>query len=60
MDYRKFKIVLVGDKKVGKTMLVERMHNRPFKEDYQSTYGCYNKLFLKDDVILKIWDHGGL
>lgn len=59
----RYKMVLFGDSKVGKTSVVERFIHDRFEESYISTlgYNVYEKQIpYKDSVIsLMIWDIGG-
>ena len=59
----RYKMVLFGDSKVGKTSLVERFIHDKFEESYISTlgYNVYEKQIpYKDSIIsLMIWDIGG-
>ena len=59
----RYKMVLFGDSKVGKTSVVERFIHEKFEESYISTlgYNVYEKQIpYKDSVIsLMIWDIGG-
>ena len=59
----KIKVVIIGDCRVGKTALIERIICNKFLEEYHTTNGfLYNNLNLKiNDKILEldIWDTSG-
>ena len=59
----KIKVVIIGDCRVGKTALIERIICNKFLEEYHTTIGfLYNNLNLKiNDKILEldIWDTSG-
>jgi Ras-related protein Rab-6A len=59
----RYKMVLFGDSRVGKTSLVERFIHDKFEESYISTlgYNVYEKQIpYKDSIVsLMIWDIGG-
>lgn len=58
-----FKIVLAGDKKVGKTSMVKRTTENTFSPDYAPTIGCNFAVKQletgKNNVRLHFWDLGG-
>ncbi|NHI94324.1 MAG: GTP-binding protein [Candidatus Lokiarchaeota archaeon] len=59
----RYKMILFGDEKVGKTSLVNRFINNKFEEDYLTTlgYNVYEKRFQFGEYIvsLMIYDIGG-
>ena len=65
MNYRLFKIIVVGDGGVGKTTILHRYIEKEFLEDTKMTIGT--NFFVKDiefpdqdlSVKLQIWDLGG-
>jgi small GTP-binding protein len=60
---RDFKVVMIGDRGVGKTALVERYTRKPFREDYAETVGspCTPVEVNVDGerVTLQLWDTAG-
>jgi len=61
LSYR-FKFVIVGDLRVGKTSIVRRFVDKKFSKDYRSTIGL-NILshafeFLDNDIHINLWDIG--
>lgn len=55
------KVLLIGNGKVGKSSLVERLINNRFQIDWNSTHGISLKQYRKEDFeyILNLWDFGG-
>ena len=55
-----FKIVIIGDKMVGKTALAKRITQNIFEEKYNETYGAFYSTFcikIKDKILkLNIYD----
>ena len=65
MDSNKFlKILVVGNKVVGKTSIFNRFINQEFKDKYRATVGSHfmSKKFDYDgsSYSLKVWDTSGL
>lgn len=62
-DLPSFKVVLLGDAKVGKSSIVSCFASRSFYPEYEATIGAYflkKKLNINNkDVELLIWDTGG-
>ena len=60
---KEFKVVTIGDRRVGKTALIQRIKQNKFIEEYNTTIGiAYNNLNIKinDQILqLKIWDTSG-
>ena len=54
---RKFKIIVIGDKKVGKTSFIQRLHSDQFSIQYSETrtIEIYNSCPL-GDIEVDIWD----
>ena len=64
MNYDKTcQILLIGDRSVGKTSLIQRYANGIFKEEYLATVGLdyYTKQEMINDitVLVKLWDTAG-
>lgn len=64
MDYR-FKVVLLGDSKVGKTSIVRQLETQTFNNRYNETalYDIVNlRLFIEGqfNVLLQVFDTAGL
>ncbi|MFX0030484.1 MAG: Rab family GTPase [Candidatus Hermodarchaeota archaeon] len=59
----RFKIVVIGDGRVGKTSIIKKFTKAPFRQDYVKTIGAqfsvYNKEMGDDKVSLIIWDIAG-
>ncbi|NHJ01570.1 MAG: GTP-binding protein [Candidatus Heimdallarchaeota archaeon] len=59
----KYKVILVGDVRVGKTTLVNRFVNKTFNAEYLATIGVqiYTKWIKQDQktILLQIWDIAG-
>lgn len=59
----RFKIVVIGDKGVGKTSIIKKFTKAPFRQDYVKTIGAqfskYNKEIGDHIVRLTIWDIAG-
>jgi small GTP-binding protein len=59
-----FKIVMVGDNRVGKTSYADRLCSESYHNDYRATLGvdfhCKN-ILLHDNIVIKthIWDTAG-
>jgi small GTP-binding protein len=57
------KVLVLGDRGVGKTAIVHRFISSEFREDYKATIGvdCWNERVEvdKDPVELQIWDTAG-
>ena len=63
-DYR-FKVVLLGDSKVGKTSIVRRLVEEAFNLKYEGTqnFDTVDKKWFLDNgtsIVLQIWDTAGL
>lgn len=56
---REFKIVVVGDSGVGKTILVKRLFGEPFDPKFISTCGASVHLLTCEKGDLDIWDCAG-
>ena len=58
---RKYKMVLVGHEKVGKTSLQFKLTNQPLRQTYTNTVGIdFSSITVPDkQVRLQIWDTGG-
>ena len=60
---KEFKVVTIGDRRVGKTALIQRIKQNKCIEEYNTTIGiAYNNLNIKinDQILqLKIWDTSG-
>jgi small GTP-binding protein len=56
----KFKVVIIGDEKSGKTSYINRMVNQPFCENYTQTLGVeVNPLIFRTNIghiTLNMWD----
>jgi Ras-related protein Rab-2A len=61
LSYR-FKFVIIGDLKVGKTSIVRRFVDKKFSKDYRSTIGLnilsHQFEFLENDIHINLWDIG--
>lgn len=55
----KVKILLVGDKGVGKTSLSKVLRNVPFDETQEQTQGINIDLWQQDGISANLWDFGG-
>ncbi|WP_163013157.1 GTP-binding protein [Streptomyces fungicidicus] len=59
----RYKVVLIGDSKVGKTALAKRLLSDEFVSEYGPTTGCeVSRLPLETTegrIVLEIWDVGG-
>lgn len=55
----KFKVIIVGDGKVGKTHFVKTINRTDFSSSYIPTKGVDVSKLKFDNVILDIWDCGG-
>jgi small GTP-binding protein len=60
-SYR-FKFVIIGDVKVGKTSIVHRFVDNKFSNDYRSTIGLdilsHTFQFIDNDIHINLWDIG--
>ncbi|MFX1376893.1 MAG: Rab family GTPase [Promethearchaeota archaeon] len=58
-----FKIVVIGDGRVGKTSLIQKFTHSTFREDYIKTIGAqlsnYDKEINGDKIRLQFWDIAG-
>lgn len=58
-----FKIVVIGDGRVGKTSLIQKFTRSSFKEDYTKTIGAqlsnYDYEINNDKIRLQFWDIAG-
>lgn len=58
-----FKIVVIGDGRVGKTSLIQKFTRSSFKEDYTKTIGAhlsnYDYQINEDKIRLQFWDIAG-
>ncbi|MFX1428202.1 MAG: Rab family GTPase [Promethearchaeota archaeon] len=58
-----FKIVVIGDGRVGKTSLIQKFTQSTFKEDYIKTIGAqlsnFDKEINDDKIRLQFWDIAG-
>ena len=58
-----FKIAIIGDSKVGKSCLIQKIQNDSFQEDYEPTMGFEFKTIstkIKDKILkFQIWDTSG-
>jgi small GTP-binding protein len=58
-----FKIVVVGDGRVGKTTLIKKYTHSSFQKDYKKTIGAelsiYNKAINEEQIKLQFWDIAG-
>ena len=58
-----FKIVIIGDGRVGKTSLIQNFTRSSFKEDYTKTIGAqlsnYDREINNDKIRLQFWDIAG-
>ena len=58
-----FKIAIIGDSKVGKSCLIQKIQNDSFHENYEPTMGFEFKTIstkIKDKVLkFQIWDTSG-
>ena len=61
LSYR-FKFVIIGDLKVGKTSIVRRFVDKKFSKDYRSTIGLnilsHQFKFLDNEIHINLWDIG--
>lgn len=61
-DYR-FKIVVVGDKRVGKSTLISRYINKTFNDKYFETmcvdFGVITKIYNNKKLNVQVWDTTG-
>jgi small GTP-binding protein len=59
----KFKVMIIGDEKSGKTSYINRMVNRPFCVNYKKTFGVeVNPLVFRTNIghiTLNMWDCAG-
>ena len=55
----KIKVVLLGDKEVGKTKLLERTINNEFNDKYNPTFEANDSLIDLDKYKFDIWDTSG-
>jgi len=62
---KKFKILVVGNSKCGKTSIINRYVHRTFTDEYRYTVGCdFSTKTVKDektgeDIRLQLWDIAG-
>ncbi|MBN1213908.1 MAG: GTP-binding protein [Candidatus Lokiarchaeota archaeon] len=58
----RYKFILVGDEKVGKTSIVRRFTENKFSDDYRATIGLnlisHTIKFINNSIELLIWDIG--
>lgn len=59
-----YKLILIGETRIGKTSIIERATNNVFHEEVPSTLGKTTKLYKVDcnkaqEVVFDIWDTAG-
>ena len=61
--FSSYKVILVGDSKVGKSSLVKRVKTNDYSDMHVPTMGCEVHPFIFDtsygEVVLKVWDFAG-
>lgn len=63
-DYKRFKVAFVGDPRVGKSSLIDRINEKDFKPERGATVGCdlFGRFFVDRDnnrMWIEIWDTVG-
>ncbi len=58
-NLNKVKVLLVGDKDVGKTSLSQALRHLPFNDSQSQTLGININSWEQDDLCVNLWDFGG-